>query len=90
MAKRTMPFAPRPCAHPVDLLSRAGRSAFKFLPPKGPEDISILWMDEDGAVLSRVSGVTAYEATLFKLHELATDERNSHGLIKDITEAAAA
>jgi hypothetical protein len=45
------------------------------------------WMDEDGAVLSRVSGVDAYEATLFKYHELTTDKRNAHTLITDIIEA---
>jgi hypothetical protein len=45
------------------------------------------WMDEDGAVLSRVSGVDAYEATLYKYHELATDKRNAHVLVKDLTES---
>jgi hypothetical protein len=45
------------------------------------------WMQEDGAVLSRVSGVDAYEAVLFKYHELATDKRNAHGVVKDLTEA---
>lgn len=45
------------------------------------------WMDEDGAVLSRTSGQLAYEATMFKIHELATDQRNAHWLIKDITES---
>jgi hypothetical protein len=45
------------------------------------------FMDEDGSVLSRVSGVDAYEATLFKYHELTTDMRNSHGIITDLTES---
>lgn len=45
------------------------------------------WMDEDGAVLSRVSGKDAYEAVLFKYHELTTDKRNAHGLISDLLEA---
>ena len=45
------------------------------------------WMDEDGAVLSRVSGVDAYEATLFKYHEQAADQRNCHFRIDDLTEA---
>lgn len=45
------------------------------------------WMDEDGAVLSRVSGKDAYEAVLFKYHELTTDKRNAHGLITDLLEA---
>lgn len=39
------------------------------------------WMGEDGATLSRVSGKDAYEATLFKYAELATDQRNTHGKI---------
>lgn len=39
------------------------------------------FMDADGSVLSRVSGVAAYEATLEKFHELATDRRNAHGKI---------
>jgi hypothetical protein len=43
------------------------------------------WMDKDGAILSRVSNTDAYEAVLFKYCELATDQRNAHGLIKDIT-----
>jgi len=45
------------------------------------------FMDEDGAILSRVSGVDAYEATLFKYHELCTDKRNAHGVMTGITEA---
>lgn len=45
------------------------------------------WMDEDGAILHRVSGVDAYEATLFKYAELATDKRNAHAVVKDLTEA---
>jgi hypothetical protein len=45
------------------------------------------FMDEDGAVLSRVSGVDAYEAILFKYHELATSKRNAHCLVSDLTES---
>jgi hypothetical protein len=45
------------------------------------------FMDEDGAVLSRVSGKAAYEAALLKFHELATDKRNAHGRIVDLTES---
>jgi hypothetical protein len=36
------------------------------------------FMEEDGAVLSRVPNVDAYEATLFIYAELATDGRNAH------------
>ncbi len=45
------------------------------------------FMDEDGAVLNRVTGVDAYEATLFKYHELTTDRRNVHGIISDLLES---
>lgn len=45
------------------------------------------FMEEDGSVLSRVSGQDAYEATLFCYHEVATDARNAHAVIKDLTES---
>lgn len=45
------------------------------------------WADEDGAVLSRVSGQDAYEAFIFKYHELATDQRAANGLMSGITVA---
>lgn len=45
------------------------------------------WMEADGAILSRVVGTDGYEATLFKYFELAARRRNSHSLIKDLTEA---
>ena len=45
------------------------------------------FMQEDGAVLSRVSGVDAYEAILFKYMEVATDQRNTHGKLTDISHA---
>lgn len=45
------------------------------------------WMDLDGSVLFRVSGTDAYEATLFKYAELATDRRNAHGIINYLTES---
>jgi hypothetical protein len=45
------------------------------------------WMDEDGAVLSRVPNADAYEATMFIYHQLTTDQRNVHGLINDVTES---
>ena len=45
------------------------------------------FMDEDGSVLSRVSGEDAYEAVLFKYHELTTDRRNVHGRIDDLSES---
>jgi hypothetical protein len=43
------------------------------------------FMDEDGAVLNRVANTDAYEATLFKYHELATDQRNAHGKLTSLT-----
>ena len=45
------------------------------------------WMNEDGAVLSRVANTDAYEAVLFIYHELATTKRNAHGKVLDLTEA---
>lgn len=45
------------------------------------------FMDEDGAVLNRVANTDAYEATLFKYHELTTDQRNAHALISDLLES---
>lgn len=45
------------------------------------------FMNEDGAVLSRVANTDAYEFTLYKDHEFATDKRNSHGRLVDITHA---
>lgn len=45
------------------------------------------FMQEDGAVLSRLPGFDAYEAVLFKYHELTTDKRNAHALIKDLLES---
>ena len=44
------------------------------------------FMEEDGAVLSRVPNVDAYEGTLFLYAELATDGRNAHAKIADLTE----
>lgn len=45
------------------------------------------WMDEDGAVLARVPGVDAYYATLIRYCELATEQRNAHCRISDLTAA---
>lgn len=45
------------------------------------------YMDDDGAVLSRRDNKDAYEATLYKYHELTTDKRNAHGRLSDLTEA---
>lgn len=39
------------------------------------------FMEEDGAVLSRVPNTDAYEGTLFLYAELATDARNAHARI---------
>lgn len=46
------------------------------------------WMDQDGAILSRVSGSLAYEAVLFTSMELACVQRNAHFAITDLTEAS--
>ena len=43
------------------------------------------WMQEDGAVLSRVPNKDAYEAVLFAYKEIGTDGRNAHAKITGIT-----
>ncbi len=51
-----------------------------------PEMSDWEWMDQDGAVLSRVSDKTNYEATLEKFHDLCTDKRNTLVRIEDLAE----
>lgn len=46
------------------------------------------WMDQDGAVLSRVPNKGAYEATLYKFHELCTTQRNAHFRLDDIQQTS--
>jgi hypothetical protein len=43
------------------------------------------FMQEDGAILNRVPNTDAYEGTLFKYHEMATNGRNAHAKISGIT-----
>jgi hypothetical protein len=45
------------------------------------------FMEKDGAVLSRLESTDEYQFTLFKYHELATDQRNTHGKLTDIAAA---
>ncbi len=45
------------------------------------------FMDRDGSKWQRVIGFDAYDATLYKYCQLGTHRRNSHGIIKDITES---
>lgn len=42
------------------------------------------WMDEDGAILSRVSGRDAYEAILYWYSQLGCYARNQNGRLSDI------
>lgn len=46
------------------------------------------FMDRDhpGTVLNRVPNVDGYEATLYRYFEIATDRRNAHVVIRDISE----
>lgn len=46
------------------------------------------WMDDDGAILSRVSGELAFEAVLWAFFDLGVVQRNANFLISDITEAS--
>ena len=43
------------------------------------------FMDEDGNMLVRTAGQDAYEATLFRYHELSTDARNAHFKLTALT-----
>ena len=43
------------------------------------------FMSEDGAILHRLANQDGYEATLYLDHEVATDKRNAHGVIKDLS-----
>jgi hypothetical protein len=43
------------------------------------------FMDEDGNMLVRTVGQDAYEATLYRYHELATDQRNAHFKLTSLT-----
>jgi hypothetical protein len=45
------------------------------------------WMEEDGAILSRVSGEDAYEAVAYNYCELGVNARNAHYRLDDITES---
>lgn len=47
------------------------------------------WADDDGAVLSRVSGYDAYEAYLAGYQELGYTRRNAFWKVADLTEATA-
>jgi hypothetical protein len=42
------------------------------------------WMDKDGSIMSRISGVDAYEAILFRYAELGCRRRNSQGVLCDL------
>lgn len=44
------------------------------------------WMDQDGSVLNRMSDEDAFQATMYKYWQLATDARNRHVLIADIVD----
>lgn len=45
------------------------------------------FMDRDGSKWQRVVGFDAYDATLYKYCQMGTHRRNSHGILKDITES---
>jgi len=42
------------------------------------------WMNKDGAILSRISGKDAYEATLFRYAETGINRRNNQGVLCDL------
>lgn len=45
------------------------------------------FMDEDGAILSRVANELAYEGTIYSIFELTTDQRNAHAKLTSVTES---
>lgn len=45
------------------------------------------YMDRDGSMWQRVANFDAYDATQFKYTQFGTHRRNSHGIIKDVTES---
>lgn len=45
------------------------------------------WMDQDGAVLARVSGVDAYEGTLYAYVQLSCDRPNANTVLTDLSES---
>ena len=49
-------------------------------------DADWAFMNRDGSMWDRVQGYDAYDATMFQYSELGTHRRNTHGVIKDITE----
>jgi hypothetical protein len=44
------------------------------------------WMDADGSILHRMRDQDAYQACLYRYHELGTDARNRNGVITNITD----
>lgn len=46
------------------------------------------WMDDDGAILSRVANQLAYEAVTYCFAELACKQRNANFVISDLIEAS--
>lgn len=42
------------------------------------------WMDEDGSILTKVSGKDSYEAILFHYAEFATDRARAHTFLRDV------
>lgn len=51
------------------------------------QDSDWAWLDMTGSKWQQVPNQDAYSATLQRYMELATDRRNAHGVIRDITEA---
>jgi hypothetical protein len=60
---------------------------FYRMSDNGGEDYGLFWMDEDGTVMTKVSGSDAYEAVICLYSNLGTNMRNAFVRIDDITEA---
>lgn len=59
------------------------RNTFKIYQMQSGPD----WMDEDGAVLSRVAGYAAYEATLGLLGDLGCERPNCNAVLRDLNKS---
>lgn len=60
---------------------------FYRLSDNGGEDYGLFWMDEDGNVMTKVTGYDAYEGVICLYSNMGTNMRNAFVRIDDITEA---
>ena len=76
-------FAPAETIYVVD----EDKLKFYRMSDNGGEDYGLFWMDEDGTILTKVTGYDAYEGVICLYSELGTNMRNAFVRIDDIIEA---